>query len=136
MVVISAMGLQLRCYRVQQVGMGLSVDFTAQDLLGALHRKRGDLLPQFLFGTEHFLIDLRFCRDYDPLAFGLGLAFRLFDDLSCSFLGLRKNLLCMGAGLAKYFVSALGGELEILSSALSSRQTVSDLLLPLLHRAL
>src|SRR6476469_1640246 len=131
MVVISAMGLQLRCYRVQQVGMGLSVDFTAQDLLGALYRQRGDLLPQCLFSTEHFLIDLRFCRHYDPLTLSFGLAFCLFNDLHCSFLGLRKNLLCLDTGFAEHFVSSLGGELEILSSALSSRKPVGNLLLPL-----
>ena len=64
----------------QHVGVGLGVDFAAQNLLGTLHDQGSDLFPQRLSGPKDFLIDLRFRTGYDAVAFGLGVAFRLVYD--------------------------------------------------------
>ena len=90
MVASSAMGYtSSRSRPAEHVGVGLGVDLAAQDLLGAGHRERGDLLAQRSLRALRVLLDLGAGAGHDAVALGFRLGLRFVDDLRGALLGWR-----------------------------------------------
>src|SRR5512139_2132216 len=84
--------LELLLDAVEEVGVRLGVDLATQDLLGAGHRQRGDVVAQLLARARYFLLDLRLCRCLLAVALVLRRNLRLLDHLRGALLGLRDDV--------------------------------------------
>src|SRR5437762_2898167 len=85
--------LELRLQPVEHLGMGAGIDLALQDALRTGHRQRRHLLAKLLLRRLDLLCDLRLGAGDEPLAFGLGLRFRLLDALAGGALRLRDELM-------------------------------------------
>src|SRR5688572_21434512 len=127
--------LELLLDRVEKLAVRSGVDFPPQDLRGAGHGERGDVVAQLLARARHFLLDLSLGRGLFPCPFFLRGVLRFLDHLPGALLGLRKQV---GSALARFpdlFIRALAGSLERAPALLGRGEAVGDGLLPRLDRA-
>src|SRR6185436_12156227 len=98
-------------------------------------RQRRDLLAQRFFRPRDFLLDLGLGGGHQAIAFYLGGALGIVDDLRPALIGLGDGLLHLLARLAHHLVGALRRVLEVLLAAFARGEPVGDRLLALLDRA-
>src|SRR5690606_14538394 len=73
--------LELGREPIEQIAVGVRVDLTGEDPLGAGDRDRGDLRAQLVPCAIHLDLDLGACALEPTLLLGLALGLRRFDDL-------------------------------------------------------
>ena len=107
--------------------MHAGIDFLAQDLLGTLHRQRGDLITQHLAGLDALLLSFGVGSGDDFRALCRCFALGFFDHGVRTSLGLRQTHSRLVARLGKFFFNALVGHGEFRLGLVGSSQAFGDL---------
>ena len=113
-----------------QIGVRLGIDFATQNFFRAGDRQGCNLLTQCLFGTQHFLLDLRLGSSLLAIAFLARSVLGFIDHLRHALLRLGHQTGSTLPCMRHLDVGLTGRCLERLTTLIGGSQSVSNGLLP------
>src|SRR6185369_1713667 len=126
--------LELRLQLAEEVGMRARIDLAAQDLLGAAHGERGDVLAQRLARTRGLLLGLGARGGDDLGALFVGARLGFLDHRLREALGVGEALRGVGARRRKLLFGELVRRRQLGLGLVGGREAVADLLRALVER--